>query len=198
VSVAAEPRTAQSLRSGGRPAADPAERRRALRHLASPVSVLTVSHSDRLHGTTVSTVTTVSLSPLILGVCLKGGSVFAELAAAEGRFSVNVLGGTQGSVARWFADSSRPDGAEQFAGLPWHADPYGRAPLLEGALAHYTCRLVGSTVVGDHEVLLGRVVHAVTGDGDPLLSFAGGLFAGALNPVAPRNDTPTKKENTAP
>ncbi|MER8187618.1 flavin reductase family protein [Kitasatospora sp. NPDC094015] len=174
MSTAAEVRTAPS----------PAQlRRRALRHLASPVSVLTVSHEGRLHGTTVSTVTTVSLTPLILGACLKSGSVLAELAVAEGRFAVNVLGGDQGPVARWFADSSRPDGARQFDGLPWTSAPYADAPLLEGSLAHYACRVTECVRVGDHEVLLGQVVHAATGEGAPLLSFAGGLFGGALQPA---------------
>nr|WP_202523790.1 flavin reductase family protein [Kitasatospora sp. SID7827] len=164
-------------------------------HLASPVAVLTVAHRGRLHGTTVSTATLVSHRPLILGASLRADSVLAELAVAEGRFSVNVLDGDQGGLARWFADSGRPEGSRQFDGLQWRHDPYTTAPLLDGALAQYTCRTAGRTPVGDHEVLLGRVVRASAEDfGVPLLSYAGGLYVGELFPVTDHSATrPSEK-----
>ncbi|WP_327256252.1 flavin reductase family protein [Streptomyces sp. NBC_01244] len=150
--------------------------------LAAPVAVLTVRHQGRTHGTTVSTLTRVSHRPLLVGTALRAGSVLSRLASAEGRFAVNVLGASQSSIARWFASSARPDGVEQFAAVDWHPDPYTAAPLLDGALAHYACRLSASYVVGDHEVLLGQVVRVDSGAGDPLLSYGGGLVAGALHP----------------
>ncbi|MDI5962473.1 flavin reductase family protein [Streptomyces sp. SL13] len=178
---------------------DDAQRRRALRRLAVPVSVLTVCHEGRPHGTTVSTVTTCSHEPLLLGASLRGGSSFAELAAAAGRFVVNVLNASQADVARWFADRARPAGLPQFAGLSGHDDPYAGAPLLDGALATYSCQVFGRSAVGDHELLLGLVTHASVGEGDPLLSYTGGLFAGSLSPApvsgpGPRN----RKEKVAP
>ncbi|MER5739754.1 MULTISPECIES: flavin reductase family protein [unclassified Streptomyces] len=157
---------------------------RALRRLASLVSVLTAEHEGHRHGTTVSTVVRISHRPQVLGVCLKPDSVLAKLATAEGRFAVNVLSGGQGRLARHFADTSRPDGAAQFHGVDWDPAAYSGAPLFRGALAHYDCRVVGCFRVGDHELLLGAVVHAATAEGDPLLSSAGELFAGRLIPVA--------------
>ncbi|MFJ9506541.1 flavin reductase family protein [Streptomyces anulatus] len=157
--------------------------REALRRLAAPVAVLTVCHRASPHGTTVSSVSRVSRTPLLMGACLRAGSSFASLAAEEGRFSINVLDSEQGPLARWFADSTRPDGIEQFAGLAWRPDEFTKAPRLEGALAHYSCRVSGRFVVGDHEVLLGQVVRADHGDGEPLLSYAGGLFAAGLRPA---------------
>ncbi|MFG2463571.1 flavin reductase family protein [Streptomyces sp. NPDC048523] len=159
-----------------------ASRRRSLRQLASAVSVLTVHHEGRVHGTTVSTAATVSHSPLLLAASLKANSILVGLAMAEGRFSVNVLSGRQADAARWFADGRRPDGEAQFASLPWRRDDYTAAPLLEGALGHYSCRVAGCAVVGDHEVLLGQVVRADSAEGEPLLSFAGDLFTAALEP----------------
>ncbi|MFF3917278.1 flavin reductase family protein [Streptomyces sp. NPDC001852] len=159
---------------------DPAERRRALYHLASPVSLLTTGPEDQMHGTTASTVTLVSREPLLVGVVLRAGSSFARLAAAEGRFAINVLGAEQADVARRFADSSRPDGDAAFAGLAWTADRYAHAPLVAGALAHYVCRFHSAHPAGDSELLLGHVVRATADDGIPLLSYAGGLYAGSL------------------
>jgi flavin reductase (DIM6/NTAB) family NADH-FMN oxidoreductase RutF len=174
------------------------EHNRALRALASPVSVLTAEHDGRRHGTTVSTVTRISRRPQVLGACLKSGSVLAALAVAEGRFAVNVLSGQQGRLARWFAESSRPDGPGQFAGIEWRPSPYAHAPLFVGALAHYDCRVVGSFTVGDHEVLLGAVVNAVAADGDPLISYSGDMFAGTLIPVAESEDRPFDLKETVP
>ncbi len=173
-------------------------RRAALRRLAAPVAVLTVCHNGRPHGTTVSTLTRVSRNPALIGASLRAESVLTRLAVAEGRFSVNVLSGGQDSLARWFADSARPDGAAQFAGLAWHPDPYAGAPLLEGALAHYACRVSGTFVVGDNEVLLGQVVRAVhSGEGDPLLSYEGDLCTGTLRPVQADPGARNAKEKAA-
>jgi flavin reductase (DIM6/NTAB) family NADH-FMN oxidoreductase RutF len=162
---------------------DPAERRRALYHLASPVSVLTTGPEERMHGTTASTVTLVSREPLLVGVVLRAGSSFARLAAAEGRFAINVLGAEQADVARHFADSSRPDGDAAFAGLAWTADRYAHAPLSAGARAHYGGRGPSAQAAGDSELLLGHVVRATADPGLPLFSYAGGLYAGSLRPA---------------
>ncbi|MFI6347306.1 flavin reductase family protein [Streptomyces sp. NPDC050560] len=153
-------------------------------HLAAPVAVLTAHHDGHEHGTTVSTLTRVSHRPLLIAAALRAGSVLAGLAAAEGRFAVNVLGGGQADLARWFASSNRPYGSLQFATVDWRPDPYTGAPLLDGALAHFACRLSGTCVVGDHEVVLGHVVRVDRGGGAPLLSYAGELCAGDLRPAA--------------
>lgn len=173
--------TAAAVRDARRPVRqDPAERRRGMYHLASPVSVLTVTTEEGMHGTTASTVTLVSRHPLLVGVVLRTGSSFGGFAAREGRYAINVLGAEQADVARWFADSGRPEGSEQFDGLRWQPDSYANAPLLAGVLAHYSCRFHSKVAVGDGELLLGYVVRTRTADGSPLLSYAGGLYAGHL------------------
>ncbi|ABW15108.1 flavin reductase domain protein FMN-binding [Parafrankia sp. EAN1pec] len=172
-------------------------RRAALRHLAAPVAVLTVCHEGSSHGTTVSALVRVSQSPLLLGACLRAGSELAGLAVADGRFVVNVLGGAQTALARRFADRSRPAGVAQFAGTGWHPDSYSAAPLLDGALAHYVCRVSGCFVIGDHEVLLGQVVRATSSDGQPLLSYAGGLFSGVLPPLQSTGPSVASKKDEA-
>lgn len=174
---------------------DSGERRRALYHLASAVSVLTVrTGQGRLHGTTASTVTLLSREPLLLGVCLRAGSRFARLAVQEGRFAVNVLGADQADLARRFATSTRAEGPDPFAGTAWSPAPYAGAPLLEGALAHYACRVHAAHPLGDSLALVGQVVHATASPGGPpqapLLSYTGALFAGALHPVPDPKETP--------
>lgn len=193
MSTAAKPRTG----AAGRYAEQTRQRREAVGRLATPVSVLTVRHGEQVHGSTISKVISVSNSPLIIGACLRAGSVLAELAVAAGRFAVNVLDGEQTRTAHWFANSSRPDGVRQFDDIGWQAARYSAAPLLDDALAHLDCRVTGCYRVGDHEVLLGVVAHADAVDGAPLLSFAGGLFTGPLLPVpaAGSGISRTRKEN---
>lgn len=169
-------------------------RHAAVGRLAAPVTVLTVCHAGQVHGTTVSALTQVSRAPVLVAAGLEEGSHLAHLALAEGRFAVNVLSGGQSALAGRFADPSRPPGAAQFDGLARRRDPYSGAPLLEGALAHYACRVRGSFLVGDHEVLLGLVVRADGGPpGVPLLSYDGELCAGAPGPATdlPRTPYPT-------
>ncbi|MFJ9058744.1 flavin reductase family protein [Streptomyces sp. NPDC102409] len=156
---------------------------RALRHLPSPVSVLTVVSEGRRHGTTVSTVVRISHRPHVLSVSLKTGSLLSELAVTEGRFAINVLSAGQSGLARKFARSRRPKGNAQFEGVPWHPSPYSGAPLFPDTLAFYDCRVLGRFPVGDHEVLVGAVVQADCAGGDPLISRTGELFAGPLIPV---------------
>jgi len=156
---------------------DPVEGRRAVRHFASGVAVLTVVTADGgVHGTTVSAVTAISREPLLIGACLAGRSSFSRHLADEGHFTINVLRAEQHAVARWFADPARPAGAAQFDAVPWRTDPDSGAPLLTGSLAHFTCRLHDRLTLGDHDLLVARVFAGAAGTGTPLLSFAGRLL----------------------
>ncbi|WP_432124308.1 flavin reductase family protein [Streptomyces sp. C10-9-1] len=164
---------------------DPVAARTALRRLTSAVTVLTVDGGggDR-HGTTASSVVAISREPLVLGVALRPGSAFVRLVLRTGTFSVNVLAAGQGEDARRFADPGRSPGDAQFASVAWRADPLSGAPLLDGALAHLSCRVVDRRPVGDHDLLLAEVTGGAPAPGAPLLGFSGRLHtAGGLRPA---------------
>ncbi|MGW6412482.1 flavin reductase family protein [Streptomyces vinaceus] len=156
--------------------ADPAAARKALRRLASGVTVLTVDGgAGARHGTTASSVVAVSREPLIIGVSLRPASVFTRLVLRAGTFSVNVLAAGQGDTAKRFADPERPSGDAQFAGVAWTSDPLSGAPLLGGSLSHMSCRLLERHRVGDHDLLLAEVTGGAHAREAPILSFAGRL-----------------------
>ncbi|WP_432246695.1 flavin reductase family protein [Streptomyces sanyensis] len=165
--------------------ADPVAARTALRRLTSAVTVLTVDGGDGdRHGTTASSVVAISREPLVLGVALRPGSTFVRLMLRTGTFSVNVLAAGQGENARRFADPTRSPGDAQFASVAWRADPLSGAPLLDGALAHLSCRVVDRRPVGDHDLLLAEVTGGAPAPGAPLLGFSGRLHtAGGLRPA---------------
>jgi flavin reductase (DIM6/NTAB) family NADH-FMN oxidoreductase RutF len=161
--------------------ADTVEGRRAVRHFASGVAVLTVvTGDDAIHGTTVSAVTAISRDPLLIGACLKSRSSFARHLVDGGRFTANVLRADQHAVARRFADPRRPAGPAQFDAVSWRTDPDSGAPLLTGSLAYFSCRLRDRLILGDHDLLVAQVLTGSAGTGSPLLSFAGRLHDGVL------------------
>lgn len=170
--------------------------REALRRVAAGVTVFTVNADGRRHGTTVSAVAAMSREPLILGGCLRRAGSFAEMVRGTGLFSVNVLAGTQSTLARRFADPDRPVGDAQFAGLPWFTDPRTGAPLIRGSLAHLACRTLRWHPVGDYDLLLAEVIGGEAGRGMPVLSFAGQLHSASVAPVhepSPTIGTPTSE-----
>ncbi|MFC4031597.1 flavin reductase family protein [Streptomyces polygonati] len=164
---------------------DPAVRDAVLR-LTTGVTVLTTLHDGRPHGSTVSAVNLVLRNPPILSAGLRGGAVLTGLAVAAGQYAVNVLTHRQALLADWFANPDRPAGAGQFERVGWESDPDTGLPVLRHTLATLVCRLEDLVAVGDHELLLGRVISARSGHGSPLVSYGGALYGTEFHDVARR------------
>jgi flavin reductase len=173
-------------------------RRRALRQVASGVAVLTFWYGKDAHGTTVSAVTAVSREPLLVGVCLRRDSLFAQLVSSGSqRFGINVLSAPQANLASWFADPQRPPGLAQFDYLDWEPDTFSGAPLITGSLARLGCRLTNWFEAGDHHLLVAEVMSGAPGDGTPLLSFAGQLHDGLLRSLPDRQAHPATRRTVS-
>ena len=101
-----------------------------------------------------------------------------------------MLSDRQALLAGWFADPGRPAGLRQFDAVDWEPDGYSGAPLIHGSLARLACRRTDRLRTGDHELLVAEVVAAAPGDGEPLLSHAGGLHEGRLRTTGDRSRHP--------
>jgi flavin reductase (DIM6/NTAB) family NADH-FMN oxidoreductase RutF len=148
---------------------DGAAFRRVISNFMSGVVVITAAHDGARYGMTVSAVSSLSLDPPMLLVCLNVNSTTQDAVHRSGRFAVNVLAEDQGELAERFA---RPGTTDKFSGLTTRS---GRtaAPLLPGTLAVIECR-VAEVVSGEtHRVFLADVVHAETTEGSPLAYFQG-------------------------
>ena len=150
------------------PAFDAAVFRRVIGNFMSGVVVLTTADGQRRHGMTVSAVSSLSLEPPMLLVCLNSASPTQEAVRRAGRFAVNVLSEDQGHLAEHFA--GRREG--KFAGIEVRPGRAG-VPLLAGALAVLECRVVEVVAGGTHRVFLAEVEHAEAGEGTPLAYFRG-------------------------
>ena len=150
---------------------DPRQFRDAMGHFATGVTVLTTRHEGEPHGMTANSVTSVSLDPMLILVCLMKDARTALAIQAAERFAVNILTEGQDELSQRFA---RP-GQDHFEGLELMEGPHG-LPLLPGCLAHLAAQVTEIVPAGDHDVVFGEVdhVHVNPNGGSPLLFFQGG------------------------
>ncbi|MFI1393997.1 flavin reductase family protein [Streptomyces sp. NPDC020681] len=142
---------------------------------ATGVIVLSVGGDD-IHGMTANAFTSVSLDPPTVLCCVAHSAVMHKAVLAQKRFAVSVLGAGQESLARHFADKSRPLGPEQFRRFDWEPGELTQAPLLHGALAWLECELTEFHDSGDHSIFLGNVINASKSPGGAGLLFFDGAF----------------------
>ena len=142
--------------------------RQALSKLAAGVTVITASDAHgAVYGLTATAVTSVSLDPPLLLVCINRRSRMAAVLEAGAPFIVHFLSADQEEIARQFA---RP-GTEKFAGVAYRWSAHG-SPQIAGTLASVECVLHDTYPGGDYIIVVGRVVDVQLGTPDaPLLYF---------------------------
>ncbi|HWD01181.1 MAG TPA: flavin reductase family protein [Amycolatopsis sp.] len=154
---------------------DAAAMRATMGRFATGVAVVTTSAADGPHGMTVNSLTSVSLSPPLILVCLTTGARTTDAVLARGRFALNVLSARQEPLALRFARR----GENHFAGLPVTTGSHA-VPVIPDALAHLECAVHSALPAGDHHVVLGSVLTTCARDGDPL-GFVGGRFSDVVD-----------------
>ena len=148
----------------------PAGLETVLRRLPTAVAVLATHSGPTVHATTVGSTTSVSRTPPLVSVCLASGSRTLELVREAGTFALSFLAAGQTELAERFADSGRPAGAGQFAGVPHRLSRFG--PLLDNGVAWIGCEVHDVHEHGDHSIVVGCVGFADTGaDLHPLLRY---------------------------
>lgn len=154
------------------PPVDSAEFRRLLGRFATGVAIVTAPDSDgNPAGMTVNTLTSVSLEPPLVSVCVERSADMHGVMERASTFVVNILESGQELLSRRFA-VKHPD---RFEGVGFRQDE--GLILLEGVLAHITCETWSRLEAGDHTIFVGRVIGGNTHNGQPLLYYRGG-YAG--------------------
>ncbi len=137
-------------------------------HFTTGVTVITAIEGEELYGTTASAVTSLSLDPPMLLICMNRQSATGSCVGRVGRFAVNILDERQPDLAYRFASKS-PD---KFDGVEVTLGCFGE-PLLVGALAHLETRVVEQTAAGTHVIFVAEVERAQAGEGTPLAYYRG-------------------------
>jgi len=136
---------------------------------ATGVTIITTRDgAGQPFGLTANAVTSLSLDPPLLLICIDKKAETYPHFLDSGCFVVNILAGDQEELSRRFAKS----GGDKFAGLP-HSRNQAGVPILEGTLAHLECVIVETHEGGDHVIHVGRVEHAEARGGKPLCFFQG-------------------------
>jgi flavin reductase (DIM6/NTAB) family NADH-FMN oxidoreductase RutF len=152
---------------------DTARYRQIIGHFASGVTVITSAHDGWLHGMTANAVTSVSLNPLLLLVCVDHTAHAHQQLEESGRFGVNILTEDQEDVSRLFASHEPPE-RDSLRGVAYHLGQHG-APIIEGCLAYFECEVAERFAGGDHTIFLGAVQGGeVLQETLPLLFYRGG------------------------
>jgi 3-hydroxy-9,10-secoandrosta-1,3,5(10)-triene-9,17-dione monooxygenase reductase component len=151
---------------------DPAEFRRVLGHFPSGVTVVTAVVDGVPAAMTIQSFTSVSLDPPLVGFLPGRDSLSWQAMRGSGSFCVNILGAAQQELCMTMASRSE----DKFEGIEWETGPTG-SPVFPGSIAWIDCRVEAVHEAGDHDIVVGRVVHLEADeDGDdPLLFFKGGF-----------------------
>ncbi len=121
--------------------------RRAMSHLAAPLTVLTCYDAEgRPQGLTVNAVSSLSLDPPLMLVCLDRASRSHDIVRSTGHLCLHLLGPGQEALAMRFASKG-----DRFRDLPVR---HGRAPELTDVGVRVMCRPHGARDGGDHTILL--------------------------------------------
>jgi flavin reductase (DIM6/NTAB) family NADH-FMN oxidoreductase RutF len=144
------------------------EFRDVIGRFASGVTVVTAVAGGTRYGSTASAVSSLSLEPPMLLICLNRSSRTGAAIVDAGYFGVSILGEDQPDLAERFAQRD----VDKFAGVHLIEGAAGQ-PLIADALATLECRIADVAAGGTHTVYLAEVLGARAGTGAPLAYFRG-------------------------
>jgi flavin reductase len=137
------------------------------------VSVVTTDGPGGRFGFTASAVCSVTDDPPTLLVCVNRKNDSHAPLMANGVLCVNTLAADQEAISSLFGGKELNQDA-RFAGGRWHTLATG-APVLDGAVVAFDCRIVQITEIGTHSVIFGTVSALQHGPAhDGLIYFARG------------------------
>ena len=146
---------------------NPDQFRAAMGSLANGVTLVTVATPEGAMGMTATAVSSLSLDPPLLLVCIGHEASLHGAIVAAPSFGVVMLAEGQQPLADYFATRGRqafePATPRTPAGLP----------RPRGALAVIDCRRTAVLEGGDHSIVIGELLWADVADGRPLLHFRG-------------------------
>jgi flavin reductase (DIM6/NTAB) family NADH-FMN oxidoreductase RutF len=142
--------------------------KQAFSRLAAETSVVTLIDSDQVRmGLTVTAVTSVSLEPPLMLVCVNNHSRTIPVFQAGGTFVINMLTLEQKWIGMQFASQM----ADKFAQVDTSLSEYGGL-LIQDTLASLECVPYDIHPAGDHHIVVGRIINVHIGvDARPLVYF---------------------------
>jgi flavin reductase (DIM6/NTAB) family NADH-FMN oxidoreductase RutF len=147
---------------------DSREQRRIMGRFATGVTVASTRVGDQTWGMTANAVTSLSLNPPLVLLCVGREGQSCAMFRQAGCFALNILRADQEDLSNRFAFA----GPKDFSGLSTAVASTG-APILDGALGWLDCKVVQILPGGDHEIFVGEIQAGGVGEGQPLLYYGG-------------------------
>jgi flavin reductase (DIM6/NTAB) family NADH-FMN oxidoreductase RutF len=152
--------------------------RLAMRRVASTVAIVTAQRGEERHGTTATSVTSISMQPPSVLVCFNQASRLHDFLHNQDLFCINVLHTANLDIAKIFSSSATA--AQRFGTGDWRADAEG-TPYLADAQANLFCRKEQEISYGSHTIFIGRVLQALTREDISPLLYRDGRYGAAAD-----------------
>lgn len=153
-------------------ALDPKEQRRILGKFATGVTVASTKIGDETWGMTANAVTSLSLDPPLVILCVQKDSQSLDKFKDGGCYALSILAADQQELSDRFAFK----GPKDFSGLDTKTAETG-APILNGSLGWVDCKLKEILPGGDHDIFIGEIVAGEAPEGGEPLLYYGGKYA---------------------
>lgn len=163
----------QPLRESSEIPVDLNQFKQVMRRFATGVMILTVGNGHEMHAMTVNAVTSVSLDPLLMLVCIEQNARSHELVQKAGAFALNILTAEQQELGERFAyDREARSHPESL--VKGHTEITGGL-IFDDTLGYLECRVTAEHPGGDHTIFVAEVIKAQLGNSPsaPLLYYGG-------------------------
>ena len=142
--------------------------RAAMRRIASTVTVVTAADGERRHGMTMTAVSSLSMDPPSMIVCVNQNTFLHDILMSARLFCVNVLKHDQVDVSAAFSGAT-PAG-QRFDVGDWKRMADGGVDYLGTAQANVFCTKVAAVPFGTHTIFIGKADEVLLNEDDrPLL-----------------------------
>jgi flavin reductase (DIM6/NTAB) family NADH-FMN oxidoreductase RutF len=153
--------------------------RRTMGRFATGVTIITTRLGDDMHGMTANAVTSLSLDPMLVLVCVDKNADTHDILLEAGFFAVNILARDQEELAMRLATKKGDSWSHGLDDISHRVAETG-APIIDGSIAYLDCKTLTEHHGGDHTIFIGEVLEARDlSEAEPLLFYMGkfGSFA---------------------
>ncbi|MCQ1838766.1 flavin reductase family protein [Neorhizobium galegae] len=141
--------------------------RATMRRFPATVTVISACRNGADHGMTATAVTSLSMDPPSLIICLNNRTYLHDMLLEVPEFAVSVLTHEQVSVSEGFSGKIAPE--RRFEAADWVRHERGMM-VLDSAHAAVICRRMGAVPYGTHTIFIGQVIDTrLSDDTTPLM-----------------------------
>ena len=146
--------------------------RLAMRRYIYSVSIMSNKDNvDNLNAITVSSVTSISMDPPSLLICINKSSRIHDTIELGSKFCINLLNSNQENLSNICSDEDMYD--QRFKDNNWNLD---NIPFLQNAQANIFCKVDKLTSYHTHTIVIGLVEDANYADEISTLTYVNGKY----------------------